>query len=222
VLTKNAQEDVMGRESKRAYTIIDENNEHFKKFTLFLTRWEEMAFTATGIWGPSIDMNVFNGSEKYNKYREKLIKESQAELDKGNLVVYDEMEKKLIDAYKADLKERKIDTEIYDSGSKLAVKDDLRMAVMSVGPMPIGVGAGKYEGMIGALLCESEDGVIKVAVGSGLKDDQRLIDVYTGKIISVKYNERITNKAGDQSLFLPIFDQLREDKDVADVSTMIK
>jgi hypothetical protein len=55
-----------------------------------------------------------------------------------------------------------------------------------------------------------------------LKDDQRLIDVYTGKIISVKYNERITNKAGDQSLFLPIFDQLREDKDVADVSTMIK
>ena len=144
VLTKNAQEDVMGRESKRAYTIIDENNEHFKKFTLFLTRWEEMAFTATGIWGPSIDLNVFNGSDKYNKYREKLIKESQAELDKGNLVVYDEMEKKLIDAYKDDLKERKIDTEIYDSGSKLAVKDDLRMAVMSVGPMPIGVGAGKY------------------------------------------------------------------------------
>ena len=91
-----------------------------------------------------------------------------------------------------------------------------------VGFVGVQPGIGKYEGMIGALLCESEDGVIKVSVGSGLKDDDRLTDVYTGKIISVKYNERITNKAGEQSLFLPIFHQLREDKDVADMSTMIK
>ena len=103
--------------------------------------------------------------------------------------------------------------------NQIKLKNESVCELRVVGIQP---GAGKYEGMIGALLCESDDGVIKVAVGSGLKDDQRLIDVYTGKIISVKYNERITNKAGDQSLFLPIFDQLREDKNVADVSTMIK
>ena len=103
--------------------------------------------------------------------------------------------------------------------NQIKLKNESVCELRVVGIQP---GAGKYEGMIGALLCESEDGVIKVAVGSGLKDDQRLIDVYTGKIISVKYNERITNKAGDQSLFLPIFHQLREDKDVADMSTMIK
>lgn len=103
--------------------------------------------------------------------------------------------------------------------NQIKLKNESVCELRVVGIQP---GTGKYEGMIGALLCESEDGVIKVAVGSGLKDDQRLIDVYTGKIISVKYNERITNKAGDQSLFLPIFDQLREDKDVADTSVMIK
>jgi ATP-dependent DNA ligase len=103
--------------------------------------------------------------------------------------------------------------------NQIKLKNESVCELRVVGVQP---GIGKYEGMIGALLCESEDGVIKVSVGSGLKDGDRLTDVYTGKIVSVKYNERITNKAGEQSLFLPIFHQLREDKDVADVSTMIE
>jgi len=83
-------------------------------------------------------------------------------------------------------------------------------------------GTGKYAGMIGALLCESEDGVVQVSVGTGLKDDDRMKDVYSGKIVSVKYNQRIKNKAGEHSLFLPVFVEVREDKDVADHSSVIE
>lgn len=80
-------------------------------------------------------------------------------------------------------------------------------------------------GTLGAFECESEDGVIEVSVGSGISDAQRkeywemnLLD----KIVTVKYNERINNRKGKQSLFLPIFIELRLDKDVADVSGKIK
>lgn len=85
-------------------------------------------------------------------------------------------------------------------------------------------GTGKYEGMLGAILCESEDGVIKVSVGSGLTDVQRksITTDVIGKIITVKYNERITNKQGEQSLFLPVVIEIREDKTEADQSKDIK
>lgn len=86
-------------------------------------------------------------------------------------------------------------------------------------------GTGKYAGMLGAVLCESSDGVVKVSVGSGFNDMQRkqlwkenLVD----RIVAVKYNSRIKNKLGDESLFLPIFVEVRGDKDVADSSSDIK
>lgn len=84
-------------------------------------------------------------------------------------------------------------------------------------------GTGKYTGMLGAIICESADGVVKVRVGSGFNDQQRktygkeLLD----KIVAVKYNMRIKNKLGDESLFLPIFIEVRDDKDVADTSEVI-
>lgn len=86
-------------------------------------------------------------------------------------------------------------------------------------------GTGKYAGKLGSLVCESLDGIIKVNVGSGLSDEQRLnlnSQELIGRICAVKYNARITNKQGEQSLFLPIFIELREDKDVADSSKDIK
>lgn len=85
-------------------------------------------------------------------------------------------------------------------------------------------GNGKYEGLLGALLCESADGVIKVSVGSGFNDEQRNSIDHTsiGKIISVKYNARIKNVKGEESLFLPVFLEIREDKDTADYSKDIK
>lgn len=86
-------------------------------------------------------------------------------------------------------------------------------------------GRGKYEGLIGALICESADSVVKVSVGSGLLDSQRSqwsTEDLVGRIITVKYNARIKNKQGEESLFLPIFLELREDKDEADHSDKIK
>ena len=86
-------------------------------------------------------------------------------------------------------------------------------------------GTGKYAGMLGAIICESADGVVKVNVGSGFNDEHRkqlwkekLVD----KIVAVKYNSRIKNKAGEESLFLPIFVEIRDDKDVADNAKAIK
>lgn len=86
-------------------------------------------------------------------------------------------------------------------------------------------GTGKYAGMLGAIVCESSDGVIKVNVGSGFNDTHR--KTFTekdllGKIVAVKYNARIKNKAGEESLFLPIFVEIREDKDIADSSKEVK
>ena len=86
-------------------------------------------------------------------------------------------------------------------------------------------GKGKAVGMLGAIICESADGIVKVNVGSGFNDAQRkqywkenLVD----KIVAVKYNARIKNKQGEESLFLPVFVEIRDDKDVADSSKIIK
>jgi ATP-dependent DNA ligase len=86
-------------------------------------------------------------------------------------------------------------------------------------------GTGKAAGMLGAIVCESADGIVKVNVGSGFNDAQRkqywkenLVD----KIVAVKYNARIKNKTGEESLFLPVFIELRDDKDIADSSKDIK
>lgn len=87
-------------------------------------------------------------------------------------------------------------------------------------------GTGKNVGKLGALVLESSDGLVKVNVGSGFTDEQR--DKYTrentvGKIVAVKYNARIQDKKTLQhSLFLPVFLELREDKDHADISSSIK
>jgi hypothetical protein len=86
-------------------------------------------------------------------------------------------------------------------------------------------GTKKNKGKLGALVLESSDGVVKVSVGTGLSDELRATlkrkDV-VGKIVAVKYNSRITNKLGEESLFLPVFVEIREDKTKADSSKKIK
>ena len=87
-------------------------------------------------------------------------------------------------------------------------------------------GTGKNVGKLGALVLESSDKLVKVNVGSGFTDEQR--DKYTkkntvGKVVAVKYNAKIQDKkTGEFSLFLPVFIELREDKDVADSLSSIK
>ena len=86
-------------------------------------------------------------------------------------------------------------------------------------------GTGKYVGMLGAIICESADGTVKVRVGSGFNDEHRKnfwSDNLVDKIVAIKYNSRIKNKLGEESLFLPIFVEIRDDKDVADKSKDIK
>jgi hypothetical protein len=81
-------------------------------------------------------------------------------------------------------------------------------------------GTGKYAGKIGSLLVETEDGEVKTSVGTGLNDEERSLDPseFMGKIVAVKYNAVITDKkTGAKSLFLPVFVEIREDKNIADV-----
>jgi ATP-dependent DNA ligase len=105
--------------------------------------------------------------------------------------------------------------------SQVKFKGELETDLKIVG---IQEGTGKYAGQLGAILCESGDGVVKVSVGSGFIDNQRQTfgSELIGKIAAIKYNARITNKQGEESLFLPIFVELREDKDIADNSGDIK
>ncbi len=107
------------------------------------------------------------------------------------------------------------------SKTQIKFKGELECDLKIVG---IEDGTGKYVGKLGAIKCESADGVIKVSVGSGFSDYQRssLGAEIIGKIAAVKYNMRIKNKAGEESLFLPIVLEIREDKEVADSSEDIK
>jgi ATP-dependent DNA ligase len=86
-------------------------------------------------------------------------------------------------------------------------------------------GTGKNAGRLGALVLESSDGAIKVNVGTGFTDHDR--DVITkdviGKVIAIKYNGRIVDtRTGVSSLFLPVFVEVRNDKDTADHSKNVK
>jgi ATP-dependent DNA ligase len=82
-------------------------------------------------------------------------------------------------------------------------------------------GTGKYAGKIGSLMVESADGKVKTSVGTGLSDEQRSLDFvkeFQSKIVAVKYNALISDKkTGESSMFLPVFIEVREDKDTADV-----
>ena len=82
-------------------------------------------------------------------------------------------------------------------------------------------GTGKYIGKIGSLIVESADGKVQTSVGTGLSDEQRSLDFgkeFQSKIVAVKYNALISDKkTNTKSLFLPVFIEVREDKDTADV-----
>lgn len=78
-------------------------------------------------------------------------------------------------------------------------------------------GTGKYQGMIGALLCKGEvEGKQVVSkVGTGLADAQRELEDedYLGKTIEIQYNSIIQDSVTKEwSLFLPRFVTLRFDK----------
>jgi len=84
-------------------------------------------------------------------------------------------------------------------------------------------GTGKYRGMLGAAVCESSDGIVKVGVGSGFSDEERRTlwedrDALDRKSIflEVKSNGLISTEDGEWSLFLPRCSEIRLDKTEAD------
>lgn len=85
-------------------------------------------------------------------------------------------------------------------------------------------GKGKYEGSLGALLCQSIDGMIEVSVGSGFTDAQRQQffdnpELILNRIVTVRANDVVNDVNDDReiySLFLPRFVEIRNDKDQAD------
>lgn len=87
-------------------------------------------------------------------------------------------------------------------------------------------GTGKNVGRMGALVLESADGRVQTNVGTGFSDSDRdsiTRDNSVGRIVAIKYNARITDKKSEvDSLFLPVFIEFRDDKDVADSSKDIK
>ena len=80
-------------------------------------------------------------------------------------------------------------------------------------------GTGKYEGKVGALICQDASGTLNVSVGTGLTDADRetLNESDIGKVLAVKYNTKIPNSKKDGwTLFLPRFIEIRIDKDEVD------
>ena len=82
-------------------------------------------------------------------------------------------------------------------------------------------GEGKREGFIGGLICTDLSRKLHVRIGSGFTDADLLElskspDALIDKICSVQYNVTITDKHGNQSLFLPRFVEIRHDKIEAD------
>lgn len=116
----------------------------------------------------------------------------------------------------AILKSKDLLFENKTSKFQIKIKSERDVDLLCVGVIE---GNGKYKGLVGALLCISACGKLKVSVGSGITDEMRSVDFkeYIGKIITVKYNEKITKKDSDEvSLFLPRFVEVRIDKDTAD------
>ena len=174
-----------------------------------------------------ISYETFTGTPSKLSYRERFVMLEQSNLDSGKirLVAYStvaniEDARTLFEYYLAEgqegiiLKDLSGIWENKRSKGQIKFKGELECDLKIVG---IQEGTGKYVGKVGAYICESEDGVLKVDVGSGFKDAQRVIDqTVIGKVVAVKYNARIKNRQGGDSLFLPIFLEVREDKIVAD------
>ena len=107
------------------------------------------------------------------------------------------------------------------SKDNVKLKLDEKIDLKIVGTFP----HKKKPNWIGGFECESSDGKVKVNAGSGLTDADRKRDpiYYLNKIATFKSNGLVKSKQKEEfSLFLPIYDQIRLDKDVADSYEDIK
>lgn len=109
------------------------------------------------------------------------------------------------------------------SKSLIKFKGELECDLLCVGWEE---GTGKNVGRLGALVLESGCGKVRVNVGTGFSDADRVAFTSSnsiGRVVAVKYNARITDKSSTtDSLFLPVFIEFRDDKDTADTDKDIK
>lgn len=83
-------------------------------------------------------------------------------------------------------------------------------------------GEGKATGSLGGVTVATQDMLLKVNVGSGFSDDERKTlwrfrEELPGKVVTVKANAVVDSKSKKtKSLFLPIFVEVRLDKDQGD------
>lgn len=114
-----------------------------------------------------------------------------------------------------------------DGNSKDQVKLKLKVPV-ELKVVGFNEGTGKFVGQLGSLVCETEDSLLRVNV-SGRGDAMRA-EVWAnqhqwlGSIITANSNSIMSpEKEGDlHSLFLPIFEELRMDKSVADTLQQVR
>lgn len=104
---------------------------------------------------------------------------------------------------------------------KLKVVKQLDMRVTGTYPHK------KKKSWVGGLTIESEDGLVRTNCGSGLKDKDRKLPPgrYLGNVVMVEANGLVNSKDRDDgtlSLYLPIFKELRIDKDEADTLQEIR
>jgi len=79
--------------------------------------------------------------------------------------------------------------------------------------------------LIGSLECVTSDDLLNVSIGTGLNDADRLKspDHFIGKLIDMTYNAIITKKGETMlSMFLPVYKNIRLDKEVADTVAHLK
>ena len=75
-------------------------------------------------------------------------------------------------------------------------------------------GRGKFEGTLGALVCNYKG--TPVGVGSGLSDENRRMfwdhqDEYLGRVVTIQYFEETNDANGKLSIRFPVFKELREE-----------
>ena len=83
---------------------------------------------------------------------------------------------------------------------------------------------GQFDGLMGAILCASSCGKLKVKIGSGFTPEMREWDwdMIIGSIVMTEAERTITSKTKDtHSLYTPSFIKIREDKDKADTLEQI-
>lgn len=113
------------------------------------------------------------------------------------------------------------DGEWKDGTSKFQVKMKLDITIDLV-VVGFNAGNGKNEKTFGSIICQSSDASLEVNV-SGFTDDNRVAiwtdkDNVIGKIIAVKSNSIMPPSGNNSkySVFLPRFEEIREDKHTAD------